>query len=200
MKTANTAAQAAQTANGGESAGHSDVTPLFGSPNRCQQTAGYVTEEVRQWIEGKWVTMPPQADPLQQGREIVEKILSETKSIVFINIAQGRPQAKAMWPILRNGIQAMWFNTDSTSKRIKQIQEDPVTTIYAYDMQRVEGVMLSGKAYVETDEKIRMQAWEKATVTEYEGGVNSPDFQVIRFETQDVNCFFEGTSVSFSVV
>jgi general stress protein 26 len=159
-----------------------------------------MNEEVRKWIKGKWVKMQTQEDSLKQGREIIEKILSETKSIVFINIAQGRPQAKAMWPILRTGIQVMWFNTDSTSNRIKQIQEDPVTTIYAYDVQRVEGVMLLGKAYVETDEKIRIQAWEKATVTEYEGGVNDPDFQVIRFETQDVNCFFQGTSVSFSLV
>jgi hypothetical protein len=42
-----------------------------------------------------------------------------------------------------------------------------------------------------------MKAWGKAVVTEYEGGVNNLDFQVVRFETEEVNCFFEGTNVIF---
>jgi general stress protein 26 len=156
-----------------------------------------MNEEMRKWIKGKWVKMQAQEEFLDKGKEIAERMLSYMSPVVFINIVRGQPHAKAMYVMLQEGIQKLWFNTDSTSKRLKNIQEDPTSTVYVYDAQRVEGVMLSGKAYIETDEKIRMQAWEKAIVTEYEGGVNNLDFQVVRFETEDANCFFEGTNVIF---
>jgi general stress protein 26 len=154
-------------------------------------------EEMRKWIKGKWVKMQVQEEFLNKGKEIAERMLSYMIPVVFINMVQGRPQAKAMYVILREGIQKLWFNTDSTAEHLRNIREDPISTVYVYDAQRVEGVMLSGKAYIETDEKIRMQAWGKAVVTEYEGGVNNLDFQVVRFETEDANCFFEGTNVIF---
>jgi general stress protein 26 len=155
--------------------------------------------EAREWVDGKWKSMQIHETLVEQAKGIALRLTSEAKVVVFSTIADRRPQMKAMYPVLQNGLLELWFNTDSTSKRLEQIKQNPLASIYVYDTQRIQGVMLSGRAVVETDAKIRLQAWEKAAVTDYKCGVADPDFQVIRFSTDEINCFFSGNSVMFRV-
>jgi hypothetical protein len=80
-----------------------------------------MNEEMRKWIKGKWVGMQVQEEFLDKGREVAERMLSYMTPVVFINMVRGRPHAKAMYVILREGIQKLWFNTDSTAKHLKNI-------------------------------------------------------------------------------
>ena len=153
-------------------------------------------QEFRQWIDGKWTLLNSEESVLEQARDIAERVLTESCSVVFINIANGKPQAKAMFPKLREGLSVLWFNTDATSKRLQQITVDPISTVYAFDAQRVEGIMLSRMSFVETDPEQRKRAWETSNI-DYKDGVDDPDFQVIRFEIEEINCFFDGNSVTF---
>ena len=155
---------------------------------------------IREWVKGKWKAICENPDILNNARQIAEKIISEAQVAVFVNVDSNlTPLAKAMYPAYKSGISHIWFNTDATSNRLNQLQANSLSTVYCYDPVKVEGVMLVGNTFVEKERIWRERLWKKEFEEGYPGGIDDPDYQVLRFDTKWCNCFFDSKSVTFSV-
>lgn len=156
--------------------------------------------EAREWVKGKWISLDNNEDLINEAQKKAKSLLSEAEVVVFINIDEsGVPIAKAMYPAYKNGISNIWFNTDATSMRFKQIMNNPIVTVYCYDNDKTEGIMLVGKAYVEKEHIWRERLWKKEFEEGYLGGLDDPDYQIIRFDTEWCNYFGQSKSITFLV-
>jgi general stress protein 26 len=156
--------------------------------------------EMREWIMGKWKAVHENAGLLDDARQMAEALVSKAEVAVFVNIApNGIPLAKAMYPAFKSGINRIWFNTDASSNRLEQLKKDSLATVYCYDKEKIEGVMLVGNAFEEKERVWRERLWKKEFEEGYSGGIDDPDYQVLRFDARWCNCFYQGKSVTFPV-
>lgn len=155
--------------------------------------------EAREWVMGKWKTLEFGEEVVAEAHKVAETLIQEADVVVFITIEDGIPIAKAMYPAYKDGISHIWFNTDATSKRLQQIKENPVATVYCYEKGKIEGLMLVGKAYVETEHIWRERLWKEDFKEGYVGGIEDSDYQVMRFDAEWCNCFSQSKSITFSL-
>lgn len=82
----------------------------------------------------------------------------------------GIPQLKAMIKTSAIGLKEFWFCSNTSSKRVAQIQKNPDACLYFYDEKTFEGLMLKGKAEVSYDDakgnSLQLLGKEKARVKE----------------------------------
>lgn len=96
----------------------------------------------------------------------------------------GFPNVKAMLkPRKRVGLKEFYFSTNTSSMRVKQFRDDPKAGIYFYHkgLIKYEGVMLTGRMEVLTDQEIKNEIWRKGDSMFYKKGVTDPDYCVLRF-------------------
>ena len=114
--------------------------------------------------------------------------------------ADGFPNMKAMLPPrMRDGIKIFWFSTNKSSLRVAQYQANPNACIYCYDKRFFRGVMLVGTMEVLDDLETRQMIWREGDTTYYAGGVNDPDYCVLRFTAHSGRYYANFKSESFTI-
>lgn len=112
----------------------------------------------------------------------------------------GYPNIKAMFKIEAEGIHTLWFSTNTSSKRVTQLRENPRACIYIADHNSVRGLMLTGEIEILTDMDSRQRLWKDGCEIYYPQGVSDPDYSVLRFTARKGN-YYEGLrNFSFDVV
>jgi len=86
----------------------------------------------------------------------------------------GIPQLKAMIKTSAIGLKEFWFCTNTSSKRIVQIQKNPNASLYFCDEKTFEGLMLTGKAEVSYDDAKRQEFWNDGMKIYYPLGYTDP--------------------------
>ena len=62
---------------------------------------------------------------------------------------EGYPNVKAMLPPRkREGLERIYFSTNTSSRRVTQFRENPKASLYFYDPNSFQGVMLKGEMEV----------------------------------------------------
>ena len=108
----------------------------------------------------------------------------DKQSVSFVGSvdADGFPNMKAMLPPRkREGIQAFYFTTNTSSMRVKQYREDPKACIYFYDKRFFQGVLLIGTMQVLEDAASKEMIWREGDDLYYKEGVTDPDYCVLKF-------------------
>lgn len=111
----------------------------------------------------------------------------------------GIPQLKAMIKTAANGIKEFWFCSNTSSKRVAQIQKNPNASLYFYDKKTFEGLMLTGKADVSYDDEKRKEFWNDGMKMYYPLGYTDPDFALIRFTASKGNYYHGLKNTDFEV-
>lgn len=95
--------------------------------------------------------------------EIIEKSLALVNrnftGVLGTVDENGIPQLKAMIKTATSGLKEFWFCSNTSSKRVAQIQKNPNVSLYFYDEKTLEGLMLTGKAEVSYDNEKRKEFW-----------------------------------------
>jgi general stress protein 26 len=128
--------------------------------------------------------------------------LIDKQKIAFIASVDGDgfPNMKAMLsPRKRNGIQEIWFSTNTSSKRVAQYRENPKASVYFYDKRFFRGVQLIGTMEVLEDAVIKKEIWEFGDKMYYPKGVTDPDYCVLKFTTQKGRYYSNFKSEDFEV-
>jgi general stress protein 26 len=121
-------------------------------------------------------------------------------SIISSVDEDGFPNAKAMLPPrTREGIKHIFFTTNLSSMRVKQYVHNPKACVYFFDKRFFRGVMLRGVMKVLRDGKTRKMIWRDGDEMYYAGGVNDPDYCVLRFTAQDGRYYSSFRSENFEV-
>ena len=115
---------------------------------------------------------------------------------------QGFPNVKAMLkPRKQVGLSEFYFSTNTSSMRVKQYNDNPKASIYFYHkgLIKYEGVMLTGKMEVMTDQQTKDMIWRKGDTMFYKQGVTDPDYCVLKFTAQSGRYYCDLKTESFEL-
>ena len=85
--------------------------------------------------------------------------------------------------------------------RAKQFADNPKACIYFYHkgLVKYEGVMLTGKMEVLTDQESKNMIWKKGDTIFYRQGVTDPDYCVLKFTAIKGRYYCDLKTESFNV-
>jgi general stress protein 26 len=126
------------------------------------------------------------------------KIKALLESLPFIELntvnEDGYPETRAMinlrniqlCPHLKNKFRddlVLYFTTNTFSSKIKQIAKNKKASVYLYNPETFEGVLLSGQVAEEADQKTKngfsADSWEMYSPDGKDGG----DYSILKFTT-----------------
>lgn len=107
------------------------------------------------------------------------------------------PYIKAMLFIENHGLKSFWFCSNTSSKRTKQIAQNPNTCLYFYE--GYHGVMLKGKAEISYDDEMRNKFWDDNMYYHYPQGPKDPDYMLIKFTATSGNFYSEKINTDFEI-
>ena len=155
--------------------------------------------QVRKWFDGCWKDVADDHDSITACRVKAEKLLERSRIVVFIHLdANGLPTAKAMLAAAKDGLEHIWFSTNASSGHVMDVRRNPSATVYLYDPETYEGVMLRGRAQEEQDQTWREKLWEDGC-EKYYSGVNDPEYFILRFDAEWANYYQGGMNITFSL-
>lgn len=102
---------------------------------------------------------------------------------------KGNPQLKAMIKTEAKGLKEFWFCSNTSSKRVIQIQKNSNASLYFHDEKTFEGLMLTGMAEVSYDDAKRKEFWQDSMKIYYPLGCTDPDFALIKFTASKGNYY-----------
>lgn len=151
--------------------------------------------EVKTWIQGKWVITNDKENYMDKSREVIERLLNSEEVAICSYYTENKIKTKAMYIVKKSSELELWFNSDSTAELTQLIEGQMDCTIYVYNKENVEGVMLEGSLNIERDSAIRAKMWKAEFEDWYIGGIRSEDYQVIRFVADKCVIFTDGMQI-----
>ncbi|MCL5280120.1 MAG: pyridoxamine 5'-phosphate oxidase family protein [Planctomycetes bacterium] len=112
---------------------------------------------------------------------------------------EGYPNIKAMIKMENQGLNRIWFSTNTSSKRVSQLARNAKACIYFVDSEQWMGLMLVGEIEVLQDRESRQRLWREGFEKYYPAGVTDPDYCVLRFTAQQGNYYHALSSVTFEL-
>ena len=134
-------------------------------------------------------------------KEIIEK-MADTLPITFISSVDenGFPWTKAMLsPRVRDGIKTFYFTTNTFSMRVAHYKKNPKACIYFCVSEKFTAVMLRGTMEVLTDTASKEMIWRDGDTEYYPGGVNDPNYCVLKFTAIDGRFYSDYNPRSFII-
>jgi general stress protein 26 len=132
-------------------------------------------------------------------QEALELANQQTIAMLGTNGEDGYPNIKAMIKMENEGLKTIWFSTNTSSKRMKQLQRDRKTCVSFVDMERWMGLMLVGTVDILQDAASRERLWRDGYERYYPLGVTDPDYTVLRFTAQWGNYYHGLMNETFEV-
>lgn len=136
-------------------------------------------------------------DPEQTIGKLIDK--SATAFLCYID-KEGFPATRAMLrPRRREGIRELWFSTNTSSNKVAAFRQNPRASVYFIDRRFFRGVSLAGTAQVLEDHEAKAAIWQTGDRMYYPGGVDDPDYCVIRFTAQKGRYYSKFHSEDFEI-
>lgn len=135
----------------------------------------------------------------QAIRDALALVNSATIAMLGTNGDEGYPNIKAMIKAENEGLQRIWFSTNTSSRRLAQVLRDPRTCVYFVDFDQWKGLMLVGTIEVLQDSESKQRLWHPGDERYYPLGVTDPDYSVLRFTAQWGDYYHALSKVSFEV-
>lgn len=155
------------------------------------------TPKIIKWSDGCWRESDCDNSTTEEYINKAKKLMERSDIIVFVNLdPDGLPVAKAMLVAGSVNYTHLYFSTNSSSKHVNQIKHNSVATLYMYDSETYEGLMLTGRAKIEKDSAWRKKIWQDS-YAKYYSGVDDPDYCILRFDVDMCNYYHNATNVTF---
>jgi len=137
-----------------------------------------------------------QQEAVQHGLELVNR---SKIAMLGSNGDNGYPNVKAMIKMENEGLQTIWFSTNTSSKRVSQLAKNPKACVYFVDFDRWMGLMLVGDVEVLQDAESKQRLWREGCEMYYPSGVTDPDYSVLRFTARWGNYYHALSNVTFEL-
>ncbi len=111
----------------------------------------------------------------------------------------GYPDVRAMIKNKNEGPKTIWFTTNTSSRKIEQLKENPKACVYFVDSDKWMGLRLVGIVDILQDPESRQRLWREGFERYYPSGVSDPDYSVLRFKAQRGSYYHNLTDVSFEL-
>jgi general stress protein 26 len=109
------------------------------------------------------------------------------------------PNIKAMMNLESEGLKKIWFSTNTSSKRVSYLKNNPKACVYYVNSDKFMGLMLVGKIEVTQDDELRKKLWADGCEVYYPLGITDPDYSILCFTAEKGN-FYQGLkNVDFEI-
>lgn len=88
-----------------------------------------------------------------------------------------------------------WIATNTSSRKVRELRNDPRGSLYYFDTTNFEGLTLQGTFEEIMDHEIRAAIWVDGWNMFYPGGLDGGDFSVFRFRPSGAR-YYHGLSVT----
>lgn len=98
---------------------------------------------------------------------------------------EGFPVVRAMLaPRERADIREFWLTTNTSSRKVARLRENPKASLYFVDQRFYRGVNLTGTVEVLETPEAKERIWREGDTMYYPQGVTDPDYCVLHFTAQ----------------
>lgn len=130
------------------------------------------------------------------------QFISEQKTAFIASVDEnGYPIVRAMLAPRKIENDAIYFSTNTSSKKIAQYKENNKASVYFYKRGKFkyQGVCLIGEMEVCTDQPTKDAIWRFGDTLFYKKGVTDPDYCVLKFKCKaaEYYCDFKTATVEF---
>lgn len=130
------------------------------------------------------------------------QFISEQKTAFIASVDEnGYPIVRAMLAPRKIENDAIYFSTNTSSKKIAQYKENNKASVYFYKRGKFkyQGVCLIGEMEVCTDQPTKDAIWRFGDTLFYKKGVTDPDYCVLKFKckTAEYYCDLKTATVEF---
>ena len=119
--------------------------------------------------------------------EAKSRILQMLDKETFVSLAtfgtDAYPDVRVLLVAAKDGVDSIWFATETTSSKIAQLRKNPKAALYGYDMETMTEFRLFGSVAMLTDAASRRKIWQDVFVQHFPDGVDAPNMIVLRFNT-----------------
>jgi len=110
------------------------------------------------------------------------------------------PNIKAMLVSKHDGLKTFYFASNNSAMRTEQFKQNKNACLYFNSGPIYRGLMLEGTMEIVNDREIKVLVWNNNYKTVYKnGGINDPDFCVLRFTAQTGRYYYRLSTESFEV-
>ena len=139
---------------------------------------------------------------MQKEEAIREALALASRSGIAMlgtNGDNGYPNIKAMIKMENEGLNRIWFSTNTSSKRVSQLARNSKACVYFVDFEQWMGLMLVGDVELLQDMESKQRLWREGFEKYYPLGVTDPDYSVLRFTAQWGNYYHALSNVTFEL-
>ena len=122
-----------------------------------------------------------------------------TIAMLGTNGDHGYPNIKAMIKMENEGLNRIWFSTNTSSKRVGQLVRNLKACVYFVDFEQWKGLMLVGDVEILQDMESKLRLWREGFEKYYPLGVADPDYSVLRFTARWGNYYHALSNVTFEL-
>jgi general stress protein 26 len=115
------------------------------------------------------------------------------------NGPDGIPRVKAMLNTKVEGMTRIWLITNTGSKRVAQLRNDPRACLYFTDEANYQGLALYGTIILHFDHETRSMMWKPGYEMYYPLGVDDPDYAVLEFIATSGNYYHGLANTDFTL-
>ena len=121
----------------------------------------------------------------------VFKFISKRKTAFIGSVGDGYPVIRAMLAPRKIENNAIYFTTNTSSKKVRQFTEDNRAGVYFYKrgLFRYQGVCITGEMEICLDQETKDAIWRAGDKMFYKGGATDPDYCVLKFTCQSAECY-----------
>jgi general stress protein 26 len=135
-------------------------------------------------------------EAMMEGLRLIER--SEI-CLLGTNGEDGFPNIKAVMNAKHEGMNKIWFSTNTCSRRVQQLKKDNRACVYYVDDQDFKGLMLTGTMQILQDPKSRRMLWNDGDERYYPRVVEDPDYTVLCFTARRGNYYHKLRNISFEI-
>lgn len=135
-------------------------------------------------------------EAMNQGSVLANR--SEIAMLATID-DKGYPNIRALIKMENQGLKTIWFTTNTSSRKIPQLQKNLKVSVYFVDFENWMGLTLVGTIEILQDAESRKRCWREGFEKYYPQGVADPDYSVLRFTAQWGEYYHKLTVTRFDI-
>ncbi|MDD2516084.1 MAG: pyridoxamine 5'-phosphate oxidase family protein [Candidatus Gracilibacteria bacterium] len=110
--------------------------------------------------------------------------LVKNSKIIFLSTIgkEGFPDTRAMINLENDNLKKIYFSTNTSSQKCKQIQGNNKASAYFFDDKNFLGLTLYGEIKIFQDKETKEKFWKPGFEIYYHLGVDDPDYSVLCLE------------------
>ena len=126
---------------------------------------------------------------MENIKEKIEAVKKSADMVLLItNTIEAYPRPRIMQQLEDEKDGCIWFATSKKSRKIQEIEIDPVVTVYYINSKNNDAAFVAGEASILNDDETKKHFWRDTWTKYWPEGVEDENYTLIRIEPSHGEC------------